>query len=98
MNPITAVSVPTSPQDIRFDQQGRMVGVDGLLDQIAAAAARQATPLLRDVALPALQRDRELQRTVGIAIGTGLGQQIKPVLWVAAGLLGLIAWGVWRNR
>ena len=55
----------TSAPDLRFDPSGRIAGLDGVLDQILESVGKQVTPLVRDVALPILQRDRELQKTVG---------------------------------
>ena len=68
-----------------------MTGVDGLLNQIAAALAREAGPLIRDVILPEIRDDQALQRRVGDAAGRAAIQELKPVLWTVAGVLGIVA-------
>jgi len=68
-----------------------MTGVDGLLNQIAAALGREAAPLIRDVILPEIRDDYALQQRVGAAAGRAAVQELKPVLWTIAGILGVVA-------
>ena len=70
---------------------GRVAGIDGVLDQIAAAVMRQAQPLVKDTVLPAIKNDPELQKNLGQGIGRGLGQQISAPIWIVAGALGILA-------
>lgn len=57
---------------------GHVYGIDGMLDQVAGALARQA----RTELLPAIQADRELQETIGRAAG----REVAKPLWILAGL------------
>jgi hypothetical protein len=91
--PVGHTIATTSAPDLRFGSDGRIVGLDAVLDQIVGAVGRQVTPLVRDVALPIIQRDKELQKTVGAAAGKALAQELKPFLWVGLGLLVIIAAG-----
>lgn len=70
------------------DPTGRIPGIDGMLDQVAAAVARQAAPLVRTEILPVLQADRELQRTVGAAAGQAAATKLWP--WFAVGAAALV--------
>jgi hypothetical protein len=88
--PATAPA-PSSPPPVTMDQSGRITGVDGMLDQIAAALAKQARPMLQNDVLPALQRDRETQREIGAAAGRAAAKAVEGPLWLAAGALALIA-------
>jgi len=88
----TTVNVPApATPDIGFAPDGTMTGVDGLLNQIAAAIAREAGPLIRDVLLPEIRRDTALQDRIGGAAGRAAVQELKPVLWTVAGILGVVA-------
>lgn len=82
-------STPTEPASTTgdFDERGRLIGVDGVLDQIGEALRRQVEPIVRDTVLPVLQRDVALQREVGAAAGVQLGREIRP--WVILGALAL---------
>lgn len=65
--------------------------VGSVLDQFAAALATQARAQL----LPALQSDRELQRTVGAA----MGREIAKPLWVLAGVAAVyVGWRIYHAR
>jgi hypothetical protein len=72
-------SPPTLP-DIRYNADGSITGIDGLLDQIAAAVARRFVPILRQEILPVLQEDRDMQ----MRIGRGIGREIAMPLWAMA--------------
>lgn len=74
-----------------IDQQGRLVGVDGILDQIGDALRRQVDPLVRDTVLPYISRDRELQLTLGRAAGDQLANRLAPWVILAAGSLAVLA-------
>lgn len=69
-------SLPTLP-DIRYNADGSIAGIDGLLDQIASAVARRFVPILREEILPTLQEDREMQ----MRIGRGIGREVAMPLW-----------------
>lgn len=85
-----AVSAPAPRIGVAPD--GRVTGIDGMLDQVAAALMRQAQPIIESRILPALQRDKELQKTVGESIGEGTAKQLRP--WVILGTLSLAALAV----
>lgn len=85
---------PVAP---RFTADGRIAGIDGVLDQIAGAVTRQVVPVLQNTVLPILQRDKDLQRTIGEGIGRGAVQALRPILWVMAGSLVVIAYAYWRS-
>lgn len=59
---------------------GRVLGVEGLLDQISGSVVRQ----FRTEVWPEVKADRELQRTVGQAIGSGAGRALRPAATVTA--------------
>ena len=69
--------------DIRVGKDGRIHGVDGMLDQIAQALTRHAGPMLARDVLPIVQRDAALQTRVGQAAGVAMAATLKP--WVIAG-------------
>lgn len=77
--------------DVQVGPDGRIVGVDGMLHQIAAALVTQAIPVIRQEILPVLQHDRQTQKQVGDAIGNAIGRQLKPFAVVGAGALTVIA-------
>ena len=84
---------PRSPNgaDIRVGPNGRVEGVDGMLDQIAAALSRHAGPMLvRDV-LPAVREDAALQARVGAAVGQAMASRLAPWIALGAGALGVLA-------
>jgi hypothetical protein len=85
----TSSGSPTA--DVQVGPDGRIVGVDGMLHQIAAALAIQAIPVIRQEILPVLQHDRQTQKQVGDAIGNAIGRQLKPYAVVGAGALTVIA-------
>jgi len=70
-------SPPRSPvADVEMDDTGHIQGIDGMLDQIAGALARQAAPIIRQEILPTLQRDRAMQRTIGAAAGAAAARKL----------------------
>ena len=75
-------TVPTTA-DVGLDADGRIRGIDGMLDQVAGAAMRQARVEL----WPAWQADTAMQRTVGEAVGRGAASTLAP--WVALGATSL---------
>lgn len=90
------VAEPSAP--IALADDGRIRGIDGMLDQVASAAMRQARVEL----WPAWQADRAMQRTVGEAVGRGAAATLAP--WVALGATSLavgaaaLVFRAWRDR
>lgn len=84
-----AASSNTTPAPAGIGPDGRIAGIDGMLDQIAGALVRQATPYVQSQILPALQSDRALQMTVGAAAGQAAAQTLRP--WVILGTVSLAA-------
>lgn len=70
---------PTLP-DIRFNPDGSIEGIDGLLNQIATSIGKKIIPMLRHELLPVLQEDSEMQ----MRIGRGIGREIAMPLWALA--------------
>lgn len=69
---------------IALRSNGSISGIDGMLDQVAGAVAKQ----VRTHILPVVQQDRELQRNLARGLGEGLGDKLSPAATVAAvGLL-----------
>lgn len=89
---------PTAPASPTPQSDGRIAGIDGVLDQIAGAVTRQVVPIVRDTVLPIIQRDKELQKTVGEAIGRGAVRSLRPFLWVIAGSVAVIAYAYWKSK
>ena len=88
--PLPVTGAPLAPpaalpatEDIRVGKDGRIHGVDGMLDQIAQALTRHAGPMLARDVLPIMQRDEALQARVGQAAGVAMADTLKP--WVIAG-------------
>ena len=65
-------------------------------DEMAKTFLEHARPVLREDILPALRDDKELQRTVGTAIGEGVGKTLVP--WVVAGFAAIVIAIVVRGR
>lgn len=84
---VSAKAAPTSAIGVAAD--GRITGIDGMLDQVAGALVRQATPVVKTQILPALQQDKALQGTVGTAAGVAMADQLRP--WVILGAVSLVA-------
>jgi hypothetical protein len=86
----SAVSNAVPNSQLRFGPDGRIQGLDGVLNQIFESLGKQVTPLVVDKVVPILQRDRELQKTVGAAAGRAAAQELKPYLFLmGAGLTGI---------
>jgi len=87
---------PLAAPPVTMDAAGRLVGVDGVLNQVAGAVAAQAARVL----LPPLQADRELQRTIGAAAGRAIYREARPVVWTVAGAIlatcGVLIYRAWR--
>ena len=83
-------AVPRSAE-IRVGDDGRVHGVDGMLDQIAGALMKHAGPMITRDVLPAVRQDPALQTRVGQAVGQAVGQEVRPYLLVGAGALAIIA-------
>lgn len=68
---------------------GKVLGVDGMLDQITGSVVRQ----VRAELWPAIQADHATQQRVGHAIGQGVGRELRPYAIVTAGgvVVGTIA-------
>ena len=82
--------MPESAQ-IRVGENGYIHGVDGMLDQIGGALMKHAGPMIvRDV-LPAVQQDKQLQVTIGAAMGQSIAEQLQPWIIVGVGAISLIA-------
>jgi hypothetical protein len=82
---------------VTVGSDGRIVGVDGMLDQIASALATQAQLKL----LPVLQQDTALQERVGQAVGRRAADRLAGPAWLLAGgiaLLGVAAIAAVTNR
>lgn len=81
------VTPPTA--DVRVGENGYIHGIDGMLDQISGALVRQA--------LPIIQRDKDLQVTVGGAIGTSAGRVLAQPLWIIAGIAAVyVGWQIFK--
>lgn len=95
------LSPPSPNPEIRVGDDGRIHGVDGMLDQIAGALMRHAGPMITRDVLPAVREDPALQTRVGQAVGQAVGQEIRPYFLVGAGALALIAaiqLGLWYGQ
>ena len=68
---------PRAEDNIRIGPDGRIQGVDGMLDQIAQALARHAGPMLARDVLPIVQRDQALQMRVGQSAGTAMADRLQ---------------------
>ena len=89
-SPPAAPAVPASAE-IRVGENGRIHGVDGMLDQIAGALVKHARPVLVQDLLPAVQRDARMQDRVGAAIGQSMAAELRPWLVVGVGALAIVA-------
>jgi len=98
-------SRPDERADIRVGPNGRVEGVDGMLDQIAGALVKHARPVLLEDVLPAVRSDVQMQQRVGAAIGKTISDELRP--WIVLGTLGSLAlaavgvaqwWGARKTR
>jgi hypothetical protein len=76
---------------IRVGENGRIHGVDGMLDQIAGALVKHVRPVLASDVIPVLQHDHAMQTRVGAAIGASVAEQLKPWFILGAGALAVVA-------
>lgn len=84
--PATPAPAPTPP--IQVAENGYVYGIDGMLDQICGALARQG----KHEWLPVLQRDKDLQATVGASIGRELAKPLWVIAFLIAGYAGYKIW------
>lgn len=77
--------------DVKVNGDGRIAGIDGMLNQIAAALAAQAIPRVRQELLPPILADREMQATIGRAAGEAVARKLRPYAVVGALALVTIA-------
>jgi len=83
-----------NPTDLSGGQVGNPT------DRIVASiesAAQNLGPLLTGQVVPMLQRDKELQKTLGAAAGRAAAQELKPALWFIGGALAAGVFVYWRN-
>jgi hypothetical protein len=88
--PSPAPRLPPSAE-IRVGENGRIHGVDGMLDQIAGALVKQARPLLVNDVIPVLRHDANMQTRIGSAIGQAVAAEYKPWIVLGAGALAVLA-------
>lgn len=93
----TATDPAATTPHIAFAPDGSITGVDGLLNQIAGALARQAVPLIRTELLPALEQNTAIQDRIGAAAGREAVRELKPYLWTVTGAV-VLAVGVYLYR
>lgn len=104
LEPPEAPNVSPLPDSakIRVGEDGRIHGVDGMLDQIAGALAKHAGPMLvRDV-IPVLKSDTVLQRNLATQVGKAAANELRP--WMILGavfsavLVGVHLYRLHRDR
>lgn len=92
--PSTALPAPAAPvvaPDIGIGPDGKMTGIEPILDQITKSVVDNAGPMIRNQLLPVLQADKAMQREVGRAIGHAIAKHLQLPAWIAAGALATIA-------
>ena len=103
--PANLAAIPSAPPpsaEIRVGENGRIHGVDGMLDQIAGALVKHARPVLLEDVLPVVRSDVQMQQRIGAAIGKSMADELRP--WIVIGTvasIALTAVGVaqwWRTR
>lgn len=92
----TAATPGQQPITIQFMPDGSVSGLNAV-DQVASAFMRQIVPAIKDGILPIIQRDKELQRTIGEAAGRGAVKALRPYLIVVAGAAAFVAYAYWRS-
>jgi len=92
----TAAPPSTAPPAPATPAPAAPSGTDRVVASIENAA-RQIGPLLSGTVLPILQRDTELQRTVGEAAGRAAVKELKPILWFVAGTLAVGVFVYWSR-
>jgi|SRR5579859_2564980 len=85
---------PTTPSAPQVSENGYVYGIDGMLDQICGALARQG----KQEWLPALQADTNLQQNIGAGIGSELAKPLWVIAIVIAGYAGWKMWTRGRSR
>lgn len=86
-------------KQIEFDEgTGRLEGIDGVLDQVAAAVARQADPIIKGTIIPYVREDTDMQVRVGAAAGKALARELRPFFFVIAGAAAYAAWSYGRRK
>jgi hypothetical protein len=89
-SPTTTPST-TTPATPTVAENGYIYGIDGMLDQICGALARQG----RSEWLPVLQRDTDLQARVG----AGIGRELAKPLWILTFVaIGYVGYKIWRGQ
>lgn len=94
-------TTPSVPQPL-VAENGYIYGIDGMLDQICGAIARQG----KAEWLPVLQQDKALQTTIGAGIGRELAKPLWVLVFLFAGYIGYkllvprasIRANPWRSR
>jgi hypothetical protein len=59
-------------------------GLDSIVDQIGEGAGRLIGPVFREHVYPIIQRDKELQREIGAAVGRSIAQRLVVPAWIVA--------------
>lgn len=80
---------PPPSAEIRVGENGRIHGVDGMLDQIAGALVKHARPMLLEDVLPVVRSDVQMQQRIGAAIGKTMADELRP--WIVIGTVASIA-------
>lgn len=96
-----AAPAPAPPSGVQVGDigpDGRLVGVDGIIDQIGEGLRRQVEPMVRDMILPYVSRDTQLQARVGQAAGASIAHELKPWVILAAGSLAWLAYSYSTRR
>ena len=66
------MTTPANLLNVNLDGEGRIPGLNGIMDQITAALVRQ----VRLQILPTVVNDKEFQRTVGAAAGVAMADRL----------------------
>ncbi len=74
------ITAPAPP-----DAGGRVEGIDGMLDQISAALAKQAGPMIARDLWPLFQADTAMQERMAAAAGEAAAAKLRPWIALAAG-------------
>lgn len=76
-----------------MQSDGRIMGIDGMLDQVTDAMTRQVKTHI----LPVVQSDERLQRNLARGLGEGLGDKVKTPLMVV-GIAALVFAGAYAYK
>ena len=101
---MTRIGQLAGAPEIKVASDGRIEGVDGMLDQVASALMKHAGPMIRSDVLPVVQRDEVMQARVGQAMGNAVADRMMP--WVILGttalgvmaLVGVMRWEKQREK